>query len=220
MAMLADEAGLDIFGFGEHHRLDIAASSPPVVLAAVAQGTRLIRLTSTATVLSTADPVRVFEDFATLDVISGGRAEIIAGRGAFPESFSLFGYNLDDYDALFAEKIELLTQLNSQDHATWQGRFRPALHDAQIAPRPVQSRLPIWIAVGGTPESAIRAGTMGLPMNLGIIGGPVARFVPLVELFRNSGSEAGHTPAELKVAVTSYLHIARTSQAALETFFS
>ncbi len=220
MAVLADEAGLDIFGFGEHHRLDIAASSPPVVLAAVAQGTGRIRLTSTATVLSTADPVRVFEDFATLDVISGGRAEIIAGRGAFPESFSLFGYSLDDYDALFAEKIELLTQLNSQDHATWQGRFRPALHDAQIAPRPVQSRLPIWIAVGGTPESAIRAGTMGLPMNLGIIGGPVARFVPLVELFRNSGTQAGHTPAELKVAVTSYLHIARTSQAALETFFS
>ncbi len=157
MAILADEVGLDIFGFGEHHRLDITASAPPVVLAAVAQATKHIRLTSTATVLSTADPVRVFEDFATLDLLSDGRAEIIAGRGAFVESFALFGFDLNDYEDLFAEKIDLLTRLDASERIS-------------------------WIAVGGTPQSAVRAGTMGLPMNLGIIGGTSARFVPLVEL--------------------------------------
>ena len=167
MAIMADEVGLDVFGFGEHHRLDIAASAPPVVLAAIAQATTHIRLTSTATVLSTADPVRVFEDFATLDLLSDGRAEIIAGRGAFVESFELFGFDLKDYDDLFAEKIDLLTRLNASERITWQGRFRPALHAAQIAPRPLQASLPIWIAVGGTPQSAIRAGTMGLPMKSG-----------------------------------------------------
>src|SRR6266702_8859559 len=192
MAILADEVGLDIFGFGEHHRLDIAASAPPVVLAAVAQATKRIRLTSTATVLSTADPVRVFE---------------------------LFGFDLKDYDDLFAEKIDLLTRLNAAERITWQGRFRPALHAAQIAPRPLQAPLPIWIAVGGTPQSAVRAGTMGLPMNLGIIGGASARFVPLVDLYRRAGESAGHDPADLKVAVTSYIHVARTSQEALETFY-
>ena len=219
MAVLADEVGLDIFGVGEHHRLDIAASTPAVVLTAAAQATKGIRLTSTATVLSTADPVRVFEEFATLDLISDGRAEIIAGRGAFVESFELFGYDLKDFDGLFAEKIDLLTRLNDSERITWQGRFRPALHDAQIAPRPLQTPLPIWIAVGGTPQSAIRAGTMGLPMNLGIIGGASARFVPLVDLYRKAGERAGHDPAELKVAVTSYIHVARTSQEALETFY-
>lgn len=219
MAILADEVGLDIFGVGEHHRLDIAASTPAVVLAAVAQATKRIRLTSTATVLSTADPVRVFEEFATLDLISDGRAEIIAGRGAFVESFELFGFDLKDYDDLFAEKIDLLTRLNDSERITWQGRFRPALHEAQIAPRPLQAPLPIWIAVGGTPQSAIRAGTMGLPMNLGIIGGASARFVPLVDLYRRAGERAGHDPAALKVAVTSYIHVARTSQEALETFY-
>ena len=175
MAILADEVGLDIFGVGEHHRLDIAASAPSVILAAIAQATTRIRLTSTATVLSTADPVRVFEEFATLDLLSDGRAEIIAGRGAFVESFELFGFDLKDYDDLFAEKIDLLTRLNASERITWQGRFRPALHAAQIAPRPMQAPLPIWIAVGGTPQSAVRAGTMGLPMNLGIIGGASAR---------------------------------------------
>jgi probable LLM family oxidoreductase len=219
MAIMADEVGLDIFGFGEHHRLDIAASAPPVVLAAVAQATKRIRLTSTATVLSTADPVRVFEDFATLDLLSDGRAEIIAGRGAFVESFELFGFDLKDYDDLFVEKIDLLTRLNASERITWQGRFRPALHAAQIAPRPLQASLPIWIAVGGTPQSAVRAGTMGLPMNLGIIGGASARFVPLVDLYRRAGLGAGHDPATLKVAVTSYIHVARTSQEALETFY-
>jgi len=213
MAMMADEVGLDIFGFGEHHRLDIAASAPPVVLAAVAQATKHIRLTSTA------DPVRVFEEFATLDLLSDGRAEIIAGRGAFVESFALFGFDLKDYDDLFAEKIDLLTRLNASERISWQGRFRPALHDAQIAPRPLQAPLPIWIAVGGTPQSAVRAGTMGLPMNLGIIGGASARFVPLVDLYRSAGVSAGHDPAALKVAVTSYIHVAKTSQEALETFY-
>jgi alkanesulfonate monooxygenase SsuD/methylene tetrahydromethanopterin reductase-like flavin-dependent oxidoreductase (luciferase family) len=220
MAMMADEVGLDIFGFGEHHRLAIAASAPPVVLATVAQATKHIRLTSTATVLSTADPVCVFEEFATLDVLSDGRAEIIAGRGAFIESFELFGFDLQDYDDLFAEKIDLLTRLNASERITWQGRFRPALHAAQIAPRPMQAHLPIWIAaVGGTPRSAVRAGTMGLPMNLGIFGGASARFVPLVDLYRRAGESAGHDPAALKVAVTSYIHVAKTSQEALETFY-
>ena len=219
MAIMADEVGLDIFGVGEHHRLDIAASAPPVVLAAIAQATKRIRLTSTATVLSTADPVRVFEDFATLDLLSDGRAEIIAGRGAFIESFELFGFDLKDYDDLFAEKIDLLIRLNDSERITWQGRFRPALHAAQIAPRPMQAHLPIWIAVGGTPQSAIRAGTMGLPINLGIIGGASARFVPLVDLYRRAGANAEHDPAALKVAVTSYIHVARTSQEALETFY-
>jgi len=219
MAIMADEVGLDVFGFGEHHRLDIAASAPPVVLAAIAQATKHIRLTSTATVLSTADPVRVFEDFATLDLLSDGRAEIIAGRGAFVESFELFGFDLNDYDDLFAEKIDLLTRLNASERITWRGRFRPALHAAQIAPRPMQAPLPIWIAVGGTPQSAVRAGTMGLPMNLGIIGGASARFAPLVDLYRRAGESAGHDPAALKVAVTSYIHVAKTSQEALETFY-
>jgi probable LLM family oxidoreductase len=219
MAVLAEEAGLDLFGFGEHHRLDFAASAPPVVLAAVAQATKRIRLTSTATVLSTADPVRVFEEFATLDLLSDGRAEIIAGRGAFLESFALFGYDLDDYHDLFAEKIDLLARLRASERVTWQGRFRPPLNDAQIAPRPVQKLLPIWIAVGGTPHSAVRAGTMGLPMNLGIIGGPSARFIPLVDLYRKAGLRAGHDQDALKVAVTSYLHIAKTSQEALDTFY-
>ena len=219
MAVLADEVGLDIFGFGEHHRLDFAASAPPVVLAAVAQATKRIRLTSTATVLSTADPVRVFEEFATLDLLSDGRAEIIAGRGAFVESFALFGYDLNDYNELFAEKIDLLVQLRASERLTWQGHFRPALEDAQIAPRPLQESLPIWIAVGGTPKSAVRAGTMGLPMNLGIIGGASARFVPLVDLYRNAGARAGHDPADLKIAVTSYIHVAPTSQEALDTFY-
>ncbi len=219
MAVLADEVGLDVFGFGEHHRLDFAASAPPVVLAAVAQATRRIRLTSTATVLSTADPVRVFEGFATLDLLSAGRAEIIAGRGAFVESFALFGYDLDDYDALFAEKLDLLLRLRASARVTWQGRFRPALDDAEIAPRPVQEPLPLWVAVGGTPQSAMRAGRLGLPMNLGIIGGPSARFAPLVDLYRRAGASTGHNPAALTVAVTSYVHVARTSQEALETFY-
>jgi probable LLM family oxidoreductase len=218
-ARLADEAGLDVFGVGEHHALDFVVSAVPVVLAAIAQVTKRIRLTSAVTVLSTADPVREFESFATLDLLSDGRAEMIAGRGAFVESFPLFGYEVADYNRLFPEKLELLLKLNAAERVTWQGRFRPALVDAQIAPRPAQDQLPIWIGVGGTPESVVRAGTLGLPMMLGIIGGAAAQFAPLMDLYRGAGLEAKHEPAQLKTGVTSYLHIEKTSQQAIDEFY-
>jgi len=218
-ARLADEAGLDVFGVGEHHALDFVVSAVPVVLAALAPVTRHIRLTSAVTVLSTADPVREFENFATLDLLSGGRAEMIAGRGAFVESFPLFGYDVADYNRLFPEKLDLLLKLRASERVTWQGRFRPGLQDAPIAPRPVQDTLPIWIGVGGTPESVVRAGTLGLPMMLGIIGGAPAQFAPLFELYHAAGREARHDPAQLKTGVTSYLHLAKTSQAAIDEFY-
>ncbi len=211
-ARLADEAGLDVFGVGEHHSLDFVVSAVPVVLTAIAQVTKHIRLTSAVTVLSTSDPVREFESFATLDLLSDGRAEIIAGRGAFTESFSLFGYDLADYDQLFPEKLDLLLKLNAAERVTWQGRIRPALKDAGIAPRPLQDQLPIWIGVGGTPESVIRAGTLGLPMMLGIIGGASAQFAPLMDLYRSAGVQAKHDLTQLKTGVTSYLHLEKTSQ--------
>ena len=197
LGKLADESGLDIFGVGEHHRLDYTVSSPAVVLSAIAQATKQIKLTSATTVLSTHDPVRVFEDFATLDVISNGRAEIIAGRGAFVESFPLFGYNLNDYDALFEENIKLLQQLNEEEIVTWEGQFRSSLKDAMIAPRPTQEKLPIWIGVGGTPESAIRAGRLGTGIALAILGGDPMRFKPLVDLYYQAGLEAGHAQRKL-----------------------
>lgn len=218
-ARLADEAGLDVFGVGEHHRLDFAVSATPVVLSAIAQVTERIRLASAVTVLSTADPVRVFQDFATVDLLSGGRAEIIAGRGVFLEPFPLFGYRLEDYHELFAEKIELLLQLNANERITWSGQFRPALRDAEIAPRPVQEQLPIWVGVGGTPQSAVRAGLLGTGMALAIIGGAPARLKPLVDLYRRAGAEAGRQPGQLKVAVTSHLHVQKTSQQAMEDFY-
>lgn len=218
-ARLADESGLDVFAVGEHHRLDMAISAPAVVLAAIAQATARIRLASAVTILSTSDPVLVFEDFATLDLVSNGRAEIIAGRGAFVESFPLFGYDLKDYDALFAEKIELLWQLNKSERITWDGKFRPALRDAQISPRPVQEEIPIWIGVGGTPESAIRAGRLGAPMMLAIIGGAPAQFKPLVDLYRQTGVEAGHALSELKVGVSSHFHVQKDSQKARAEFY-
>ena len=218
-ARLADEAGLDIFGVGEHHALDFVVSAVPVVLAAIAQVTERIHLASAVTVLSTADPVREFENFATLDLLSGGRAEIIAGRGAFTESFALFGYDVADYDLLFPEKLDLLLKLNEAERVTWQGRFRPALDHAEIAPRPLQKKLPIWIGVGGTLESVTRAGRLGLPMMLGIIGGASAQFAPLMDLYRRTGVEAKQDLAELKTGVTSYLHIAKTSQQAIDEFF-
>lgn len=218
-AKLADERGLDAYAVGEHHRLDFAVSAVPVVLAAITQVTQRVRLLSSVTVLGTADPVRVFEDFATLDLLSHGRAEIIAGRGAFVESFGLFGYNMHDYDALFAEHLGLLLKLNDAPTITWQGRFRPPLDDAQIAPRPLQPKLPVWVGVGGSPESAMRAGRLGLPMTIGIIGGASARFAPLVQLYRRSGLEAGHAPDALKVAVTSYVHINKDSQKARDDFY-
>jgi probable LLM family oxidoreductase len=211
---LADSLGLDVVGVGEHHRPDYIASAPAVVLAAAAARTNRIRLTSAVTVLSSDDPVRVFQDFATLDLLSGGRAEIMAGRGSFTESFPLFGYNLDDYDALFAEKLDLLLQLREHERVTWSGRHRATLHGLGVYPRPVQHPLPVWIAVGGTPQSVVRAATLGLPMALAIIGGTPERFVPMVQLYRESARRAGRDPATLAVGINSHGFIADTSEQA------
>src|SRR5687767_12569912 len=213
---LADQVGLDVFGVCEHHRPDFAVSAPAVALAAGAERTQRIRLTSAVTVLSSDDPVRVFQDFATLDLLSGGRAEIMAGRGSFIESFPLFGYDLDDYDTLFAEKLGLLLALRDQEQVTWSGKHRPPLNNLGVYPRPLQNPLPVWIAVGGTPQSVIRAGTLGLPMALAIIGGEPARFVPMVELYRESASRAGHDPATLPVSINSHGYIAENSQQAAD----
>jgi probable LLM family oxidoreductase len=201
---LADQVGLDVFGVGEHHRPDFVVSAPAVVLAAAAARTRRIRLTSAVTVLSSDDPVRVFQQYATLDLISGGRAEVMAGRGSFIESFPLFGYALDDYDALFAEKLDLLLRIRAETRISWAGRHRAPLQDRAVLPRPLQDPLPVWVAVGGTPQSVIRAGTLGLPMALAIIGGSPARFASLVELYRHAGREAGHDPATLRVSINSH----------------
>ena len=218
-AKLADDAGLDIFGVGEHHRLDYAITSPSVVLAAIAQMTKQIKLTSATSVLSTIDPVRLFEDFATLDLLSDGRAEIIAGRGAFVESFPLFGYSMDDDDALFAENIELLLKLNENEKITWDGLFRSPLRNAEIAPRPLQRECPVWIGVGGTPSSAARAGRLGAGMAMAILGGDPARFKPLVDVYREAGLEAGHALEDLKVGVTGHGYISNTTQQAKEEFY-
>lgn len=218
LAVLADQAGLDVFGVGEHHRPDFAIASPPVVLAAIAQATEQIRLTSAVTVLSTADPVKVFEDFTAVDLIAGGRAEITAGRGAYAESFPLFGHDTADYDELFEEKLDLLLRLNRHERVTWQGRHRPALRDAGVYPRPVQAELPVWIAVGGTPASVERAGRNGLPLYLAILGQP-ERFAPLADLYRRTGAGAGHAPADLRLGVTSPFYLEPTSQGARDTFF-
>jgi probable LLM family oxidoreductase len=218
-AQLADEAGLDVFGVGEHHRLDYAVSSPAVVLAAIARETKQIKLTSTTSVLSTLDPVRLFEDFATLDLLSNGRAEILAGRGAFIESFPLFGYSTNDYDELFTEHMDLLLQLNKNEKISWSGNFRSSLRGAEISPRPLQERLPIWIGVGGTPESAVRAGKFGVGMALAILGGDPKRFKPLVDLYRQAGKETGHLPETLKVGVTGHTYIAETTQQAKDEFY-
>ena len=216
---LADQVGLDVFGVGEHHRPDFTVSAPAVVLAAAAARTRRIRLTSAVSVLSSDDPVRVFQDFATVDLLSAGRAEIMAGRGSFIESFPLFGYDLHDYDALFAEKLELLLRLRDETEVTWSGRFRASIEGRGVFPRPVQHPIPIWIAVGGTPQSVVRAGTLGLPMALAIIGGTPERFVPLVELYRDAGRRAGHDPATLKVSINSHGLVADTSDAAADAAY-
>ncbi len=216
---LADQVGLDVFGVGEHHRADFVVSAPAVVLAAAAERTKTIRLTSAVTVLSSDDPVRVFQDFATLDLLSGGRAEIMAGRGSFTESFPLFGHDLEDYDDLFTEKLELLLRIRDSERVTWTGEHRPSLADRGVYPRPLQSALPIWIAVGGTPHSVVRAGALGLPMALGIIGGTPDRFAPLVELYRESGRRAGHDPATLKVGINSHAFLAESSRDAADAFF-
>ena len=214
---LAEQVGLDVFGVGEHHRPDFVVSAPAVVLAAAAARTSRIRLTSAVSVLSSDDPVRVFQEFATVDLISGGRAEIMAGRGSFIESFPLFGYDLDDYDALFAEKLELLQDLLASERVTWSGTHRASLDDLGVYPRPVQEPLPVWIAVGGTPESALRAGRLGLPMALAIIGGQPERFAPFAELFRRAALEAGHVPPPL--SINSHGYVAESSERAGEEFF-
>src|SRR3954464_15757167 len=213
-AELADELGLDVFAVGEHHRPDYAVSAPAVVLAAIAARTENIRLSSAVTVLSSDDPVRVFQDFATLDLISGGRAEIMAGRGSFIESFPLFGYDLDDYDDLFAEKLDLLLKLREDVHVTWSGRHRAPLDGSGVYPRPVQDPLPVWVAVGGSPQSVIRAGVLGLPLTIAIIGGQPERFAPLVELYRAAWSESGHDPAGAKIAINTHAFVGETSEQA------
>ena len=214
---LADQVGLDVFGVGEHHRPDFAVSAPAVVLAAAAERTRTIRLSSAVTVLSSDDPVRVFQEFATLDLLSGGRAEIMAGRGSFIESFPLFGYRLGDYDSLFAEKLELLLELRASTRVTWSGQHRAPLDNLGVYPRPVQDQLPIWVAVGGTPESALRAGALGLPMALAIIGGMPERFAPFAELHRRAAAEAGHPRPAL--SINSHGFVAPTSQQAADESF-
>ncbi|WP_026629839.1 LLM class flavin-dependent oxidoreductase [Dyadobacter alkalitolerans] len=210
----ADEAGLDVFGIGEHHKKEFLDSVPAVILAAAAARTKRIRLMSAVTVLSTSDPVRVFQQFATLDIISKGRAEIIAGRGSATEAFPLFGYNLDDYDALFSEKLKLLLQLRDEEFVTWSGKFRPALHNQPVYPRPVQQKLPVWVGVGGTAQSFVRAGKLGLPLMVAVIGGQTESFRPLVDLYRKSGKEAGFKPEELKVGLHSPGYVGDTDQSA------
>jgi probable LLM family oxidoreductase len=217
-AQLADDLGLDVFAVGEHHRPDYLVSAPAVALAAIAARTERIRLASAVTVLSSDDPVRVFQQFAQVDLISGGRAEIMAGRGSFIESFPLFGYDLDDYDELFAEKLELLLAIRASDRVTWSGHHRAPLSDAGVWPRPAQDQLPIWVAVGGTPQSVVRAGALGLPLTLAIIGGQPERFVPLVQLYRQAFEAAGHDPASARVAINTHAFVGRTSAQADSAF--
>ncbi len=217
-ARLADELGLDVFAIGEHHRADFLISAPAVALAAVAAQTKQIRLSSAVTVLSSDDPVRVFQEFAEVDLISGGRAEIMAGRGSFTESFPLFGYDLDDYDDLYAEKLELLLKIREQERVTWSGRLRAPLEDAGVWPRPVQDPLPVWVAVGGSPQSVARAGMLGLPLTLAIIGGEPQRFVPLVELYREAVERGGHDASVARVAINTHAFVGETSAEADAAF--
>ena len=215
----ADRVGLDVFGIGEHHRPEYADSSPAVILAAAAARTKTIRLTSAVSVLSAADPVRLFQDFATLDLVSNGRAEIVAGRGSFAEAFPLFGYRREDYDALFEEKLGLLLKLRAETHVQWSGRFRPALGGQGVYPRPRQSELPVWVGVGGTPASFARAGRIGLPLMVAIIGGSFRRFRPLIDLYREAGLKAGRSDQALKVGIHVTGFVAETTEAAKAAFF-
>ncbi|MGI9586349.1 MAG: LLM class flavin-dependent oxidoreductase [Acidimicrobiia bacterium] len=215
----ADRIGLDVFGIGEHYRAEFLDSAPPVILAAAAARTSRIRLTSAVSVLGTADPVRLFQSFSTLDLISGGRAEMVVGRGSSIESFPLFGLDLNDYDALFAEKLGLLLTLREDEVVNWQGKFRPALNDQPIYPRPYQDRIPIWLGVGGTPASFARAGALGLPLMVAVIGGETHRFRPLVDLYREAGEEAGHSPDDLRVGLHSLGYVGETTEDAVADFF-
>jgi probable LLM family oxidoreductase len=217
---LADRVGLDVFGLGEHHRPDYAVSAPAVMLAAGAARTKRIRLTSAVTVLSSDDPVRVYQQFATLDLLSGGRAEIMAGRGSFIESFPLFGLNLDDYDALFAEKLDLLLAIRANARPVWRGEHRAPLNGEGVYPRALQDPLPVWIASGGTPQSVARAGALGLPLAIAIIGGEPARFAPLAALYREAGRRAGIAPEELELGINGHGFLADTADAAVEAFFA
>ena len=216
---LADQVGLDVFGIGEHHRAEFLDSAPPIILAAAAARTKNIRLTSAVTVLSAADPVRVFQEFATLDLISRGRAEIVAGRGSFIESFPLFGLKLEDYDSLFAEKLELLLAIRDNPAPHWSGKHRPALTGQAIYPRPLQNPLPIWIGVGGTPASFVRAGVLGLPLMVAIIGGEPHRFRPLIDLYRQAGIRSGHAAEQLKVGLHMIGFLGDTTKQAADDFF-
>ncbi|UOQ96509.1 LLM class flavin-dependent oxidoreductase [Hymenobacter sp. 5317J-9] len=214
----ADQVGLDVFGIGEHHRAEYLDSAPAVILAAAAARTQRIRLTSAVTVLSAADPVRVFQEYATLDLISQGRAEMVVGRGSSTEAFPLFGFSLNDYDELFAEKLDLLLAIRDTEKIRWQGQYRPALTGQGVYPRPAQAQLPIWLGVGGTPESFVRAGALGLPLMVAIIGGDTHRFRPLVDLYREAGRRAGHAPEQLKVGLHSLGYVAPTTEGAVADF--
>jgi probable LLM family oxidoreductase len=216
---LADQVGLDVYAIGEHHRSDYASSSPAVILAAAAPLTRRIRLSSAVTVLSSDDPVRVYQDFATLDGISNGRAEIMAGRGSFIESFPLFGYDLNDYDELFEEKLELLLKIRASEKVTWRGGHRPAINNMGVYPRAQQEPLPVWIGTGGSPDSAIRAGLLGLPIAFAIIGGMPERFAPLVNLYKEAAAKAGHDPDKLQIATHSHGFVADTTEEAAEQYY-
>jgi probable LLM family oxidoreductase len=215
----ADEVGLDFFGIGEHHRKGFLDSAPAVILAAAAARTKKIRLGSAVTVLSAADPVRVFQNFATLDLISNGRAEMVVGRGSFIDAFPLFGLDLKDYDALFVEKLDLLLKIRDNEFVTWSGKFRPAINNQAIYPRPVQDPFPIWLGVGGTPASFARAGTLGLPLMVAIIGGETHRFRPLIDIYREAGRKAGHPKKQLQVGLHSLGYIADSTEQAHEEFF-
>lgn len=217
--LTADRAGLDVFGVGEHHRAEFLDSAPAIILAAAASRTASIRLTSAVTVLSAADPVRVFQEFATLDLISRGRAELVVGRGSFGEAYPLFGFRREDYDDLFVEKVELLLKLRAETHPRWEGRFRPPLAGTGVYPRPLQAELPVWIGVGGTPQSFVRAGTLGVPLMVAIIGGEFRRFRPLVDLYREAGRRAGHSPKRLRVGVHAIGFVADTDAAARDALF-
>jgi probable LLM family oxidoreductase len=215
----ADEVGLDVFGIGEHHRQEFLDSAPTMILAAAAARTKQITLTSAVTVLSAADPVRVFQNFATLDLISHGRAEMVVGRGSFTEAYPLFGLNLQDYDELFSEKLDLLLKIRANEVVNWSGKFRPRLSNQAIYPRPLQQKIPIWLGVGGTPQSFVRAGMLGLPLMVAIIGGETHRFRPLIDLYRNAGLKAGHAPETLKVGLHSLGYVAETTEEAIEEYY-